>query len=808
MKKCFTYFAAALAAFAVLFSCNIEDDIQDNDPIDSVEQEPSVIEQGDGVFSLTLASPQTKTVFGDKVGSTYPKYWSEGDKICVNGTESLALEAGDGAGTSTATFRFSTSIAAAEYNVVYPSSAYDGGTGKVTIKAAQSAAAGAFDPASDIILGHGDNPANITLTNAVAYLKIRLTQGDYGNFGVKTIKVESADKMLNGAFAVAGGTALTVPDASSDASQEAVTLTVTGTPTLTGEAKEFLIAVAPQTLASGFTVTITDTKDNEMVKAKATSAELAAGNILAMPAFKFQEYHPVATPTDLLDFAAACSAADNNYWLVTANIDMDGQSWPSAGTGDASGTAFKGVFDGGNNGTENGGYKISNLSSTTGAFINHAYTSSIIKNVTLDATCSIGYAEDITANCHIGGIVGMTRGTVQNCYNRASVNCTSTSYTKPIYMGGIVGRLYRFGSIDHCYNYAAISCSATGGTQIICMGGVVGSVERNSSGDNATISNSESTGAVDRGTIPADDDSKSSQSYLGGVIGRLLLKAGADKLTISNIAHSTGIINIDYPTAQVANKQVLLGGLIGGIHGASISDPSAEVDIKNSHVQACTVNNGFWNNSIADATCQAAGGLIGYCGGASDGTQNISIIEGCYVNNVAVTARRAFFGGMVGWMRGTLIENCDVLGSSAKSSAQGYIAGGIVASMDNSVIRGCDAKLTKYSNSSLYTKGNYFYTGGIAGWVKGTSTIENCRAYVTNLYQATETANVRGWIAGYCSGTSTTINNCGLGGTYGNTTPTITLNDSNFGDYIYGSNSINVTVGNGANACYYWDGTI
>ena len=807
MKKYLRILSASVAAFALLFSCTK----QEERPADSVEdpsENPGVISVGDGMYSLTVIATETKTTLGayDEGTSSYPKKWVAGDVISVNGTESLPLEAGDGAGTSTATFRFSSDISAAAYQVVYPASAYNPSTGKVTIPAGQTFTSGSFDSAADIILGYGTNPASITVANAVAYVKIQLTKGSHGNFGVKNVKISAAGKKLNGAFEIApGGLSLTVPASTDVPAEQVVTLDASAmNPLLSASPTTFFIAVAPQELAGGFTVTATDTKDNTMDKVRASAITLNAGRVRAMDAYPFEEYVSIKTPADLLAFASACSSGSDNYYDIEANIDMNGQVWPEAGTADAVGTAFNGVLDGGNNGTENGGFKISNLTSTTGAFINCVYNGTV-KNVTLDSSCSIGYSTAITANCYVGSIVGIGRGIISYCFNRAPVSCSSPSYSKPIYVGGIAGRLYRKGSIEHCYNYASVTCSAANGTSEVCMGGIVGSLERNSAGDNATISNCQNEGKVDRGTLSAD--AIESPERIGGVIGRLMVKAGSDKISISNLVHSTNTVNINYETRK-DDISILVGGLIGGVYGSSVSNASADVDITNSHVLNCTVNNGYFNNTIDYGTAPIVGGLIGLCRGVTDGSQNICIKENCYVSNVAVTARRGMFGGLVGWMRGTEVNDCDVLASSVKSSAQGYIAGGVVACAYDSVISGCNATLTKNATSSLYTKGSYLYTGGVVGWARGATTIENCRVFVTNMYQATVTAGVRGWIAGYCNGTATTINKCGLGGTYGNSTPSITVDDGNFADYIYGSNSTNVTVGTDTNACYYWDGTI
>ena len=816
MKKIVFYISTAIAVLALLFACTKAEEREDVTTDNPIE-EPAIVEQGDGVYSLTISSPTTKTVFGDKVGTSYAKYWVAGDQIRVNGVESLPLEAdGAGAGTSTATFRFSSNINinAGKYYVVYPSSAYNTETQKVTIPAAQSAATGKFDPAADIILGYGDNPASITLTNAVAYLKIKLTQGDYGNFGVSSISVTANDKMLNGAYAIAaGGEELTVPDASSNDAQETVTLTVTDEPTLTGEAKEFLIAVAPQTLDSGFTVTITDKKGNTMNKTKASSATLAAGGILAQPAFPFQEYQAIDSPEDLLAFASA-AAGNTNYWLVTNNINMSGKAWDTAcGTGDKSSSAFNGVFDGGNNGTEDGGWKISNLNSTTGAFINFVYSSGTVKNVTL-ASGSISCSSASEGYICVG-MVGMSRGIISHCYNRATVSSSVVSSGNSTYIGGIVGRVYRNGNTEYCYNYADVSCSASGGTKAVFMGGVVGAFQRGNVDDDATISHCHNTGAVSRGTITE----KVGNTFVGGVIGALQTVDGT--MSIEDLTN-TGNVSAPNLASNIKNHDILAisGGLIGAVYGSNFTTAAASIVISDSHVSDCKVENGHWNNTADYDKADHVGGFVGWaCGSGISGAQVI-VFSDCDVENVAVESRRGYMGGFASWIKGVKVTNCDVLSSYVTSAmGQGFSGGGIAAIAEDVTIENSDVTLTKsytYSGRtmSLWTRSGGLYTGGVAGWVKGTSEIEECKAFVNNMTQGNTTAGidatVRGWIAGYCEGTSTTIKNCGMGGTafdYETKSAIVTLanNGDITDDIICGSSSTGVSI-QGTN--YYWNGVV
>lgn len=822
MKKILLLLVVVSTAFImVISSCTKEADKQE-EVVEKSQENPSEIEMGDGVHSITLSFPETKTAFGDSEvveGKTYyKKNWTVGDKICINGRESLGLEDDNiNEDKSSATFYFEEPIPSAEgYQVVYPSKAYNSSTKKVTIPAKQTFISGNFDKNADIILGYGTNLNDITLSNAVAYLKIRLKKGDYGNFGVKEVKLEAIGKKLNGEFDIAdGGLALTVPSSSETASEQAITLDASAiNPLLSDAPTEFLLAVAPQTLGGGFTVTITDTKDNTMSKTKPSSAELAAGGILAQQAFNFQEYRPIATADDLLAFAAACSAGDSNYWLITDNIDMDGETWPEAGTDDSVKDAFNGVLDGGNLGTENGGYKISNLTSTTGSFINFVYNGTV-KNVTLDNTCSISHSGDVKdKNYFCVGMIGMSRGSTSYCFNKAILSCSSTyDNDTRLYVGGIVGRQYKNGTISHCYNFATVGCTASissGDTAgDVYVGGIVASLERPEAGNKALIEYCTNSGNV------TANPAKESFLHVGGVAGKIESVNGAsDKLTITNLVNTGNVTKTN--SNQKNDIAVLVAGLIGGIHGSSISSKTNTVVIENSYVSNCTVQNGAYNNTNGYGTASHTGGLFGVVRGVDTG-QNIDIKSNCYANNVSVICRRGYAGGLSSWLRGTTVDGCKVLASSVKGSlAQCWHAGGISGYTRNSVIKNCDVTLTKDSQYSLYTSSKECNTGGIVGYVTDACSVINCRANVELMYQGTYNGTTgtkeghRGWVAGIVDKDGTlSINKCGVRGTYGVTTASFTVTSENYADNLYGSDSAGtVTVGTGDDACYYWDGTL
>ena len=71
-----------------------------------------------GSTTLTISLEQTRTVLGNKEGESYPVYWSEGDKIAINGKCSTPATI-NAENKSCATFTIEEEIKA-PYCVTYP----------------------------------------------------------------------------------------------------------------------------------------------------------------------------------------------------------------------------------------------------------------------------------------------------------------------------------------------------------------------------------------------------------------------------------------------------------------------------------------------------------------------------------------------------------------------------------------------------------------------------------------------------------------------------------------------------------------
>ena len=70
--------------------------------------------------TIAISLEESRTHIAGKEGETYPLYWSEGDKIAVNGIASAPLAA-EAHGKSSATFAVEGSLEY-PYSIVYPGS--------------------------------------------------------------------------------------------------------------------------------------------------------------------------------------------------------------------------------------------------------------------------------------------------------------------------------------------------------------------------------------------------------------------------------------------------------------------------------------------------------------------------------------------------------------------------------------------------------------------------------------------------------------------------------------------------------------
>ena len=224
----------------------------------------------------------------------------------------------------------------------------------------------------------------------------------------------------------------------------------------------YIAIVAPQSVAAGTTfITCTFTNGKTLVYKMKNATDWQAGgeytytvSLAAARGYIIEDdgSYTVTSADGLMNIAELVNGGktDINITLDT-DIDLTGKDWTPIGTDYDN--SYKGTFDG-------GGHTITGLTFTTndeyaGLFgrLNRAGT---VKNVVMEGV-------QITSNQidggSIGGVVGSSWGTIENCSVSGSVSGT-------VYVGGVVG-VQIGGSITGCSSSATVK-------GMVDVGGVAG----------------------------------------------------------------------------------------------------------------------------------------------------------------------------------------------------------------------------------------------------------------------------------------------------------------------------------------------
>ena len=256
---------------ACVFSCRPVEDIQ------SPEGMPVEV-----AVSLTDV---TKTVLGPSDGVSRKVYWTDGDRICINGLVSDPLS-GMPAESSHASFTFS-SAPGTPYSVLYPASFYKN-SNTVTLPAVQTYQAGGFATGTEPLAGYMDSAdAPVTLQHLCCVVQLKLKKDPAVALG-KIEKITfrgNAGEQVCGDFTINYPSATLTPASSSEGDRQ---LQYTLSQTLSESvALEVYLVVPARTYAGGFTVEIEDDAHRTMTRVKPSSASLSAGKLVKMPEFTF-----------------------------------------------------------------------------------------------------------------------------------------------------------------------------------------------------------------------------------------------------------------------------------------------------------------------------------------------------------------------------------------------------------------------------------------------------------------------------------------------------------------------------------------
>ena len=294
----------------------------------------------------------------------------------------------------------------------------------------------------------------------------------------------------------------------------------------------YIALVAPQSVAAGTTfITCTLTNGKTLVYKMKNAADWQAGGeytyTVSLAAAKDLGYtiesdgsYTVTSADGLMNVAELVNGGKSDINItLTADIDLTGKDWTPIGTDYDN--SYKGTFDG-------GGHTITGLTFTTNdefaGLFGWLDRAGSVKNVVMEGV-------QITSNQiyggSIGGVVGSSYGTIENCSVSGSISGT-------VYVGGVVG-VQIGGSITGCSSSATVK-------GMVDVGGVAG--QTNSS---ATLTACYATGNVTLEIAPKKNIAG------GGLVG---MNAGSRGLLA---CYATGNVT----STGSSTGQVHIGGFLG-----------------------------------------------------------------------------------------------------------------------------------------------------------------------------------------------------------------------------------------------------
>ena len=629
----------------------------------------------EATIELSLSLEESRTQLGEKVDGLYPLYWSEGDKISVNGVESGEAVINQN-NPASATFAVAE---ATTYAVAYPAAP----AGKVLFAEKQShvAAGNTFASGVSTMYGYGESASNIQLNHLTGVLKI----GVKGEAVLAKAQISTVDRApIAGAFDIDFETGKVAATA---ASKEVIEYSFGEGLQLTAEAQYIHVAVPAGKYEELYITLYEKGNSGNVMYATVKAGEskpLVAGNVRE---FKNEiVYVPNAqlfvidSAEQLVAFKAAVEAEGGLDMdaIFTEDIDMTGVEWtPIEGyskTVLGNGYAIKGLTAPlfGDTHASFKGLHLENVNITSGArakvgalacFITATDTiTPVVENCSVSGTITINTTSEEVNHSRYGCFVGSSEGVAyDSCVNNANITIEKAlvSGKYDLSLGGIVGWLCEFvksdsslvyGSLNNCTNNGKISYNdSTSTLATFYVGGMTGSSK--DANKNVTLCNNTNNGEVSvlaicesirLGGIAgyAAGPAKEALHYCDSSInnGKLIVKAGTSGTGTSYIG---GIIgnskDLSYTychnnaTIELENGSEIHSPEVGGIVGRSLSTS----DASNTHaiwyctnnapinVGADSIEGKSGNTRVGGITAYTQGDLR-YCTNEKEGTITIS----------------------------------------------------------------------------------------------------------------------------------------------------------------------------------------
>ena len=579
-----------------------------------VKEEAAGVSDGDGMtLSAGLPSLQTKTWLDY---DSLKVYWSDGDRINVNGQASLPVAVADGERKSKADFQLPD--LAAPFNIIYPheivkETAYDAkGTIAVELLSVQAYDSGSFANGAAVMYGYAQTSGQVTMHNLCAAVRVNIKGTD--DIVEARLFSASKDAPLCGSFrfspetgvleAVEGNDELKLDIEEISLNQEKGT--------------DFYFCIPAGDYTEGLTFFFTRKGDRrQMQNVWHPESALEAGKLYS---FNDVDYVPMAKDIETVEeweeFAAAVNSSDDlrgflykgGFVRLGADITADDLTPITK--------EFKYVFDG-------NGKTITRNNATSSLFLE---VSGEIRNLTLAGELKLdndgapfvrnlnpgGKITDCTNKMnvtfelkdhttYIAGFAAVLPTTevegeivteISGCTNNGTITGT-TAYTDGekynVAIGGVVGDVRAGGDapysvvLDGCKNLKEIRFTPvppadheTPGMAFTGIGGVAGWIR---SCRSATLKDCDNSGNI---TLSAEEmkTSNGMKAYsicMGGIIGcgtdcsGLGLTLKGYNISLTDCDNSGVLYNCgdNYSKTSESNNKVYTGGVAGSLVGLS-----------------------------------------------------------------------------------------------------------------------------------------------------------------------------------------------------------------------------------------------
>ena len=656
------------------------------------------VDFGEVKTTVALSLEASRTQLGEKAEGLYPLYWSEGDKIAINGVASAPAQI-DAANKANAMFSFAESLER-PFHVVYPAPA-EGvvaatkGLYPVTFPASQSYTAGTFESGTAPMYGYaaaaeGDALPAVEIHHLTGILRLAVK----GDKTLTSMTVVAETGAIAGNFDVnCESGALTAHE---DASNT-ITMSFGEGLALGAEATPIYVAV-PAGEHGIYTITLftNEAENNAMVvRFNSDNHPVKAG---VVKEFGEVTFVPNATASPISGELVIENEADlvrlskmSEVGLlgsvtsvrVAASLDMSNvEDWHGI-------DRFPAIsFDGGSDkGFEIKGLKAPLFLTTEGQIKNVKLTEvniyskdRFILGAIACSLISAGMGEPASlTNCEVSGVITMD--------NEIALNEKYDSAYGAVAMGGLVG-LTKGVMVTNCINHA-----------------------------NATILD-----------ISSSDNHTALCPALAGIVGYASngLAADGTTATYTCIDNCENKGAVKYEDCAAFRHRPFVGGIVG-ISPSGNSAGGAFTNCKNYGAIS------FSGTAYGQAGQSGTTGIAGVAAGLW--TSNISDCENRGTVTASGTAHHLSIGGVVGYTTGTHHKNLHNYGAievTKEARVIGVLAGGVGALMYGNADSGSTADCSNNGPIKVLAStmenpktGNYYYRiGGFAGFHR--QPLSNC----------------------------------------------------------------------------------